>query len=126
MKEDVSREGDNQIDTLKRLFQVEFIAQAFFELVSPHDHFSPLHVLNHHNRFLSLSNRDHYLVLLPEKSPSSFPEAEEHLTHIQNRKKTLVVLQASSNPAEEGLNTISLEQITEQAVCNGIPSKNLF
>lgn len=39
--------GDTQVAGLKKLFQIDFIARAFFELAVPEGDFSPLLTINH-------------------------------------------------------------------------------
>ena len=126
MKEFLSREGENKMEDLKMLFQVDFIAKAIFELTCPNSPYSPLLVINHSDKFLSLSNGDHYILLLQDQKLNYFQEAEEQLHYIQNRKKLLVMLQLQSGPRKGDRTTISIDQIIAQAVSNGIPQKNLF
>ncbi len=127
MKEVLSRGGESKMEDLKMLFQVDFIAKAVFELTCPNSPYSPLLVINHSDKFLSLSNGDHYILLLQDQKLSYFQEAEEQLHYIQNRKKLLVILQLQSKTLEEEERTrISIDQIIAQAVSNGIPQKNLF
>lgn len=121
MKEIAFFKGDTRAAGLKKLFQIEFIAQAFFELVFPEADYSPLLTINHEDRFLSLSNAEYYILLLPGQTILN--EAREHLNSIQNRRKMCVLLQGQP---EGQLVAVSLEQIRDKAVKNGIPGKNLF
>lgn len=122
MKEIAFFKGDTPAAGLKKLFEVEFIAQALFELSLPEANYSPLLTINHEDRFLSLSNAEHYvLLLLPGQY--NLIEDREHLNSIQNRKKMCVLLQGQP---EARLVAVSLEQIRDEALKNGIPGKNLF
>ena len=126
MKEVLNQEGENKIEDLKMLFQVDFIAKAIFQLTCPNSPYSSLLVINHNDKFLSLSNGDLYILLLPDQKLNYLQQAEEQLNYIQNRRKLLVILQLQSKTLEEERTTINIDQIVSQAVSNGIPQRNLF
>ena len=54
------------------LFQVDFISRAVFELTCPNSPYSSLLAINHDDQFLSLSNEDHYVLLLPDQKLNFF------------------------------------------------------
>ena len=126
MKEVLIQKGESKIQDLKMLFQVDFIAKAVFKLTFPNTPYLSLLVINHSDKFLSLSNGDHYILLLPDQKLNYFQQAEEQLHHIQNRKKLLVILQLQPGVPKEDGTTINIDQIITQAQTNGIPQKNLF
>ena len=115
--------GDTQVAGLKKLFQIDFIARAFFELAVPEGDYSPLLAINHEDKFLSLSNAEHYILVLSQSGQQGLIEVIEHLEFIQNRKKIHVQLEGQP---EGRFILITLKQIRNKAIKNGIPGKNLF
>lgn len=123
MKNTAYFDGHTRTEALKKLFHIDFIVRAFFELAVPGDDFSDLLVINHGDKFLSLSNADHYILLLLRDDKNLILEAEEQLSLIQNRKKLLIQLR--QNPGNK-FPVISLRAIKQRALKNGIPENNLF
>ena len=52
--------SEELIPNLQKALEVEFIQEVFFELVEEKQFYTSLLVVNHQDKFLSLSNQDHY------------------------------------------------------------------
>ena len=84
--------SEELIPNLQKALEVEFIQEALFELVEEKHPFAPLLVVNHQDKFLSLSNKDHYLFLIPFNSAEINKEVIEYSKYIFNRKRYLFSL----------------------------------
>lgn len=112
---------------LQHLLQVGFIQEAFYQLLEPDEPYAELLVVNHQDRYLSLSNEKDYIVILTKISSEVLSEAREDLSFIQQRKKTLVHLQQKSDHTTlAAYRRVAASQIRQQAERNGIPSNNLY
>lgn len=79
--------------SLQNLLEISFLQEALFSLIEDSGNYAPLLVVNHHDRYLTLSNEDHYIFLLPEVSLPFIAEVCEQANYIFNRKKILVQLE---------------------------------
>lgn len=112
---------------LQDLLQVHFIQEALFQLSKPGAPYTTLLVVNHQDRYLSLSNEKHYLAVLTETSPALLTQVQEDLSYIQQRQKTIVHLQKQTDhTSQPAFRRISIPQIRQQAEQNGVPTKNLY
>jgi len=111
-----------------RVMEVEFVQQSLFELLIDYKQpFTGLLVVNHQNKFLSLSNEKYYIFLLPITSNNIIAEVKERSNYIFNRKILFVQLNNQiSNLKSEDHFSLSALDIIKQAERNGIPEKNLF
>ena len=115
------------IPNLQKALEVEFIQKALFELVEEKHCFAPLLVVNHQDKFLSLSNQDHYLILIPLNSTEINKEVIEYSKYIFNRKK--IFIQLKENQEISGLENhfqLKISDIISQAVKNGIDENNIY
>lgn len=107
----------------KKMLEINFIAEAFFELTFPGEEYAQLLNLNHNEKFLSLSNADYYILILQQGSPEGIAAAKEHLSRIYNRKKKIVQMEKFSLAS---VGVITPANICQKAIENGFPSQNLF
>ncbi|HSP83609.1 MAG TPA: hypothetical protein VLN72_07740 [Gillisia sp.] len=115
------------IPDLQKSLEVSFIQEAFFQLVEEKEAYASLLIVNHHNSYLSLSNEDYYIFLLPVVTGEIVEEVTEAQNYIFNRKKILVQLeQCEDIPGFENHYCIKLMDIVLQAEKNGVPKRNLF
>ena len=115
------------IPNLQKALEVEFIQEALFELVEEKHPFAPLLVVNHQDKFLSLSNQDHYLFLIPFNSAEINKEVIEYSKYIFNRKT--VFIQLEEHQKISGLENhfqLKISDIISQAVKNGIDENNIY
>lgn len=87
------RNSDSLIPYLQEIFGISLIQEAFFQLVEKEDAYAPLLVRKYHNRYLTVSNKDHYIYLLPVVTPQIIEEVSEASNFIFSRKKILVQLE---------------------------------
>jgi len=85
--------SEELISNLQKALEVGFIQEALFELVKEKHPFVPLLVVNHLDKFLSLSNHDHYSFLIPFNSAEINKEIIEYSKDIFNRKKIFIQLE---------------------------------
>lgn len=111
-----------------RVMEVQFVQQSLFELLTDYKQpFTRLLVVNHQNRFLSLSNEKYYIFLQPITSNNIIAEVKERSNYIFNRRILFVQLNNQiSNLKSEDHFSLSALDIIKQAERNGIPEKNLF
>jgi len=115
------------IPDLQKALEVNFIQEALFHLVEDQEAFKELLVVNHHYSYLSLSNEDHYIFVLPIVSRQIIDEVTEASSYIFNRKQILVQLETCEDiPGFENHFCIKVMDIILQAEKNGIPKQNLF
>ena len=115
------------IPDLQKAFEVHFIQEALFELVEEKHPFAPLLVVNHKDNFLSLSNKDHYLFLIPLNSAEIIKEITEYSSYIFNRRKLFIQLEHFQETT--GLKNhfqLKISDIISQAVKNGIAENNIY
>ena len=115
------------IPNLQEVLEVEFIQEALFVLVEEKYAFAPLLVVNHQDKFLSLSNHDHYLILMPFDSAEINKEVIEYSKYIFNRKK--IFIQLKENQEISGLENhfqLKISDIISQAIKNGIDENNIY
>lgn len=115
------------IPDLHKLLETKFIQQALFELIEEKDNYSPLLVINHQDHFLSLSNENYYVFLLPLVTPQIVTKVCDYCKYIFNRKTILVQLENYVEiPLFEHQFCVRLKDIIQQAEQNGIKKDNLF
>lgn len=115
------------ISNLQAALEAEFIQEALFELVEEKHCFAPLLVVNHQDKFLGLSNKDHYLFLIPLNSAEIIKEVIEYSKYIFNRK--MVYIQLEEYQKISGLENhfqLKIADIISQAVKNGIDENNIY
>ena len=111
-----------------RVMEVEFVQQSLFELLTSHKQpFRRLLVINHQNKFLSLSNEKYYIFLLPITSNNIIAEVKERSNYIFNRRILFVqLINETQNLQTDNTFALSVMDIIKQAQRNGIPANNLF
>lgn len=107
--------------------EIEFIQQALFELVTKEKPFKNLLVVNYQDKFLSLSNKDYYIFLMPVVSLGIIDEVLEYSEYIFNRQIYFVVLEdQQSHKKLEDFIFVQTSDVIVRAIHNGIDSNNLY
>lgn len=115
------------IPNLQTALEVEFIQEALFELVEDKYRFAPLLVVNHQDNFLSLSNKDHYLILMSVGSAEIIKEITEYSSYIFNRKKIFIQLEKHQETTEfQNYFHLKVSDIISRAKKNGINENNVY
>lgn len=115
------------ISQVQNIMEIEFIQQALFELVTKEKPFKNLLVVNYQDKFLSLSNKDYYIFLMPVVSLGIIDEVLEYSEYIFNRQIYFVVLEdQQSHKKLEDFIFVQTSDVIVRAIHNGIDSNNLY
>jgi hypothetical protein len=111
---------------LKKVFEVDFIAKSFFQVLVKDAKYSKL-LIQENNDFFTLSNENLYIVLFLKTNNEIIEIVDEKLKYIFNRTILLTSLKETEIESKFGkIINIKGKDIISKAVENGISKNSLY
>ena len=111
---------------LKKIFEVDFIAKSFFQVLVKNTKYSKL-LIQANNDFFTLSNENFYIVIFLKTNNEIIEIVDEKLNYIFNRTILLTSLKETEIESKFGkIMNIKEKDIISKAVQNGISKNNLY
>lgn len=119
--------GLSKMEALEKLMKFEIVKRSFIECVLPGENFRSFKVENEYNFCLTISNDKYLIFVVTNTSNFVISEIKLAIDHIDHYIPLIVQLEETTKlTGFKNLQALSVKQISDVAVKNGIYYKNPF